>query len=402
MQSVQSQLEGVSLSSPSASTNGLSNGDHKPGVLQEPVKLFVGQIPRSYFEKELQPIFSEFGTIVDLKVLKDRVTDHHKGCCFLTYENKDSADKAIKALHDVRQLPGMARPLQVKPADNNETKPEERKLFIGMLSKNSVEKDVREILCPYGTVEECNVLRDDKGVSKSCAFARMGSKEECLSAIKGLHNARTMVGASSPIVIKFADSERERTARRLHRNMISFGMMNPLALAAVNGGHGAMAAYAHQIAQSMLFQPNPFSGGHAQALGGPSNDQLLAQYSAPGAGAGVVPNLALYQNLLARQGIPNPTAFQHQQEGPDGCNLFIYHIPAEYRDADLMQLFSNFGVILSARVFIDKQTNQSKCFGFVSFDNRQSATLAISSMNGFPIGTKRLKVSLKQARERRY
>ena len=98
-------------------------------------------------------------------------------------------------------------------------------------------------------------------------------------------------------------------------------------------------------------------------------------------------------NMAMRPNYQSSNRVETHKEGPTGANLFIYHLPVNVSDADLISLFNPFGEIISAKVFIDKKTGKSKGFGFVSYTDVESAQRAINRMNGFRIEYKTLKVS---------
>ncbi|XP_069950673.1 CUGBP Elav-like family member 4 isoform X17 [Cherax quadricarinatus] len=330
----------------------------------------------------------------------------------------------------------MNRPIQVKPADSEsraayqENSTEDRKLFVGMLSKQQTEEDVRQLFQPYGNIEECTILRGPDGASKGCAFVKYGSHTEAQAAINTLHGSQTMpvsrTGASSSLVVKFADTEKERQLRRMQQMAGNMGLLNPF----VFNQFGAYGAYAQVNVSEQQFMQQQAALMAAASQGTYINPMAALATQMPHAAAPLangitspvvpptsasVPLVWDLQSSKVAQPIPNGEAATLQASatypgmpysgvgcsisGPEGCNLFIYHLPQEFGDAELMQMFLPFGNVISSKVFIDRATNQSKCFGFVSFDNPASAQAAIQAMNGFQIGMKRLKVQLKRPKD---
>ncbi|XP_048410161.1 CUGBP Elav-like family member 2 isoform X12 [Stegostoma tigrinum] len=506
-------------------TNNKMNGaiDHSDQPDPDAIKMFVGQIPRSWSEKELKELFEPYGTVYQINVLRDRSQNppQSKGCCFVTFYTRKAALEAQNALHNIKTLPAMHHPIQMKPADSEKSNAvEDRKLFIGMVSKKCNENDIRVMFSTFGQIEECRILRGPDGLSRGCAFVTFSTRAMAQNAIKAMHQSQTMEGCSSPIVVKFADTQKDKEQRRLQQqlaqqmqqlntatwgNLTGLGALGPQYLA-VSGHWGtknsiefgtkevfvpqnmhtllqqatstsnlgafsgiqqmagmnalqlqnlatlAAAAAAAQNTATTNTNPLTAATGALGALTSPvqwgnSNQQsmpvaqMLSGMAALNGGLGAtgltngsggtmdaltqaysgiqqyaaaaLPTL-YSQSLLQQQSAagsqkeerwltalcraePN-TGQQAGGTGPEGANLFIYHLPQEFGDQDILQMFMPFGNVVSAKVFIDKQTNLSKCFGFVSYDNPVSAQAAIQAMNGFQIGMKRLKVQLKRSK----
>jgi len=61
----------------------------------------------------------------------------------------------------------------------------ETKLYVGNLSYNTTDNDLRELFAQAGTVTTVDLIKDrDTGMSKGFAFVQMGSQQEAEQAIK--------------------------------------------------------------------------------------------------------------------------------------------------------------------------------------------------------------------------
>ena len=79
-------------------------------------------------------------------------------------------------------------------------------------------------------------------------------------------------------------------------------------------------------------------------------------------------------------------------------NIFIAGLSYRVNDADLKELFVEYGEITSAKVIMDKQTGRSKGYGFVEMDDA-TGQKAIDELNGAEYDGRTISVSVARPRE---
>jgi len=409
----------------------------------DPIKLFVGQVPKSMTETDLFPIFLKYGPIQDVVVIRDKHTGQHRGCAFVTFLSIDSAEKCESELHNQHTLSGGRRPVQIRPAGRKEEV--ENKVFVGMLPRDVREETIRELFEPFGEISGVYIIRNNDGVKKGCAFVKFVERESAVAAIERM-NDQPVEGAERPLIVKFADTRSQKRARQsqqARRGDPSYaGPPSPVSHASQGTPNGNLyfmppgpppVHYVHPPAQmgmpTMPTMPN-MSTQHttpavtyspqgqyypSQPLPGPSTHPSNFMYQqvnpyglSPDASHYITPpphdvhrdGFRIPRPVPQRFGMQREMSNPRPREGPAGANLFIYHLPHDLTDADLATAFNPFGNVISAKVYVDMLTGESKGFGFVSYDSVISAELAIEQMNGFQIGSKRLKVQHKRVNHR--
>lgn len=83
-------------------------------------KIYVGNIPFNATEQDVRDLFSDYGEVVSVKIITDKLTGQPKGFGFVEMESEDDAQKTISELNG-KPFMGKtltlaeARPLQPRP-----------------------------------------------------------------------------------------------------------------------------------------------------------------------------------------------------------------------------------------------------------------------------------------------
>ena len=181
-----------SLESPTSSVDSLESPTSSeseveatlPPPATEETKLYVGNISFDENKTNLRKLFETYGEVTDVFLPLNRETKEGRGFGFVSMKDRAAADKAIQELNESSFG---ERTIYVNVAGEQKAggtprtkrpKPDKVKLYIGNLSFDLNEDDVKDIFKPFGTVYDCFIPTwPDSGNPRGFAFVSMDSAD---------------------------------------------------------------------------------------------------------------------------------------------------------------------------------------------------------------------------------
>lgn len=343
--------------------------------------LIVNYLPSGFDEKDLEEMFGSYGSILSIKIVRDKSTGISMGFGFVNFETNSDADAALTSLNgtslreDKIMKVSVARPAWKANIHSN--------LYLAGFPPSFSESDVMDLLGVYAkSAENVRLLRDPNKNPRGAAVVRMSSEESATGLISSLNGVplRGVPGGSLIQVRpwrpefrpdRISDSNIASSLRGAPRN---FGT-------SVNTKGNFKQKSTHIKPESNRQQPRYKSEDASTLLqkmssskkGGNKENQDKDHVSkAP----------IIYLENVENDGSVTDEYVDDAQDIPPEklFVLFIYHLPSSVSEEYLMDLFSQYGgQIESVRVM------QGKGYGFISYFDERDAVYAMTKLNGHTI-----------------
>ena len=222
-------------------------------------------------------IMLQMGTIHNIHMPRDRVTQAHQGFGFVEFRSPDDAEYAANVMNGVK-LYGKSLRVNKASADKQKSAEVGAELFIGNLDPSVDEKILYDTFSRFGPLLSVpKVAREDSGASKGFGFVSFADFESSDAAVNNLHGQYIL---SKEVSVQYAfkkdgkgerhgdEAERELAAQAKKRNLVPEGQTIPQFFtqsapqAPPPMPQGPPAGFDHQAMGGM--QPPPHMGGAVQ------------------------------------------------------------------------------------------------------------------------------------------
>jgi polyadenylate-binding protein len=287
--------------------------------------LYVKNFPREWSEDNLAAVFTPFGVVSSLKLVRDR-DNNSLGFGFVDFAAHESAKAALDEINEkffeidattaesftmyvnqAQKKIDRERELKAKmDAAKSEqiTKFQGMNLFVKNLDETITDDSYRELFTPFGTITSTRIMREPSGASRGFAFVCFSTAEEATRAITEMNGK--MIG-SKPLFVAM----HQRKELRQQYLMATHGPRNGNGPS--NNGNGLrfpMQGAPMGYAMNMGYpggpmpprQPFPMMGG-MMGRGGPMNMGGPRGYPMPNYSMGMGMNMN--QQQVQRTGRPN-------------------------------------------------------------------------------------------------
>ncbi|KAF8298500.1 polyadenylate-binding protein 1 [Trypanosoma cruzi] len=364
--------------------------------------LYVGDLDPVVTEPHLVELFKPFGTILNVRVCRDIITQRSLGYGYVNFNSHDSAAKAMEALNFKRvgdkcmRIMWQQRDPALRYSGNGN-------IFVKNLKNEVDSRELSVIFKKFGDILSCKVMEDEEGKSRGYGFVHFKNDNAAKEAIENMNgekdhadeekkmglyvanfirrNARlaTLVANFTNVYIKQVLPTVDKEV--IEKFFSKFGGIT--SSATCKDKNGRVFAFCnfekHEDAVKAI------EASHEQFVDGvvPPGEKLYVQRAQPRSER----LIALRQRYMQCQTLGN--------------NLYVRNFDPEFTEENLHELFKEYGVIRSCRVMTDANGN-SRGFGFVSFENADQANAALREMNGRMLNGKPLIVNIAQRRDQRF
>jgi nucleolysin TIA-1/TIAR len=221
--------------------------------------VFVGDLSPEVDNKALKDAFSPFGEVSDAKVIKDPQTQKSKGYGFVSYPKREEAERAIEQMNGqwlgrrtIRTNWATRKPTEGGGGGGrggaggdyyhssggknsyedvyNQTGPENCSVYVGNLSQNCTDEDVRQAFRKFGNIVDIRHFKP-----QGFSFVRFDKKESAARAICDMNGSELM---GQNLRCSWGKSESARAAAG------DFGGLAGYGAAGAAGGYGGAATAA--------------------------------------------------------------------------------------------------------------------------------------------------------------